>query len=303
VTSLLVADGSDLILHDLESRDATEVRSDAPGSAVLGVAASADGRRAALVRGDGSVDLVDVASGAVVEAFDIPARVDTDVMIAVDHDGSRVAYLTPEAQIVIVGGARGVERIGLAPWRWDAIQALDLNREGTELVLSTAAGEAIWYDLEEIPAKAIAHDEGYDAQFLADGRVAIVGDAGIRVLDPRSSDEPPPIPVGVGARRVAIDPTGGLFATRAQSGEIRLWDSKSQFAIGEPVRVFADAGPIAFSSDGRFLIVTGREETAWFDVRVSEWPRFACSLVGDTALSLDQVSTLLVSDDVTEACP
>jgi WD40 repeat protein len=299
---VLVANGSELTLHDLDTRDATRLRTDGSGSAVRGVAASADGRRAALVRDDGSVDLVDVESGAILEAFDIPASVDTDVMIAVDHDGSRVAYLTPETQIVIVGGARGVERIGLAPWRRTGLQALDLNREGTELVFSTAAGEAIWYDLEQIPAKAIAHDEGYDAQFLPDGRVAIVGDGGIRVLDPRSSDAPPPIPVGAGSRRVAIDPTGDLLATRGESGEIRLWDAASRFAIGEPVRVFADAGPIAFSSDGRFLIVAGREETAWFDVRVSEWPRFACSLIGDAALSQDQVSTLLASDDVTGAC-
>jgi hypothetical protein len=119
---------------------------------------------------------------------------------------------------------------------------------------------------------------------------------------PRSSDSPPPIAVGAGARRVAIAPTGGLLATREDTGEIRLWDAASHFAIGEPVRVFADTGPIAFSSDGRFLVVVGREEVAWFDMRVSEWRRFACSLVGDAALSRAEVSTLLASDDVTEAC-
>ena len=94
----------------------------------------------------------------------------------------------------------------------------------------------------------------------------------------------------------------GCAAAREDSGEIRLWDAESQFAIGEPVRVFADTGPIAFSSDGRFLVVAGREEVAWFDVRVSEWRRFACSLVGDAALSGDDLSTLLASYDVTEAC-
>ena len=302
-TSVLVADGFDLTLHDLVAGEATHVSSDASRPTVLGVAASADGRRAVVVRDDGRVDLVDVASGAVVEAFDIPARDDTDpVMIAVNHDGSRVAYPTADAQIVIVGGDRAVERIGVGLWRRD-LQALDINRDGSELVFSTTAGEAIWYDLEGIPAKPIAgRGEGYDAQFLADGRVAVVGDAGIQVVDPRSSDAPRSIAVGVGARRVAIDPTGGLLATRQGSGEVRLWDAASHFAIGEPVRVSADTGPIAFSSDGRFLVVAGREEVAWFDVRVSEWPRFACSLVGDAALSRDEVSKLLASEDVTEGC-
>jgi len=36
---------------------------------------------------------------------------------------------------------------------------------------------------------------------------------------------------------------------------------------------------------GGQLDVAQREEVAWFDVRVSEWRRFACSLVGDAGLS------------------
>jgi WD40 repeat protein len=301
--SVLVARGSKLALHDLEAGEATDVALHTAQPAVLGVAASADGTRAAVVRDDGSVELIDAVTADVVEAFDIPAAVDVDdVMIAVDDDGSRVAYLTEDRQIAIVGGGATIDVIALAPWR-ETPQALDLNRDGTELVLSTRDGEAIWYDLEGVSTDRVARrGEGFDAQFLTDGRVVVVGDNGIQIVDPRSSDTPPPVAVGTGARRVAVDPTGRLLATRGDTGDVRLWNSDSQFPIGEPIRVVEGTGPIAFSSDGRFLVVAGRDEVAWFDVRTSEWPRFACSLVGDAALSRDEVSRLLASDDVPEAC-
>jgi DNA-binding SARP family transcriptional activator/WD40 repeat protein len=302
-TTMLVSRGSDLTVHDLVTGDETGVALDAT-EAVLGVAASGDGTRAVIVRDDGSVELLDSTSGDVVAAIDVRALVDDgEVMIAVDDDGSRIAYLTRNRHIEIVGGETAIEPIRLAPWRQD-LQALDISDDGSELVLSTAAGEAVWYDLEGLGAASIAPlGEGFDAQFVDDGRIAVVGANGIQVIDPRSSRSQTQFNVAASTKRIAIDPTGGLVATLDESGKLQLWEADSHFAIGDAMRDFADAMRIAFSADGRFLVVAGREDTAWFDVRVSEWPRFACSVVGDAALSTEEMSRLLATDDLAEACP
>ena len=79
-----------------------------------------------------------------------------EIMVALDRHGTRVAFQSADQRIEVVDddGTIG-DPIGLAPTRHN-LQALDLSDDGSELVVSTSAGEAIWYDVDGLPAAIIA---------------------------------------------------------------------------------------------------------------------------------------------------
>jgi WD40 repeat protein len=253
--------------------------------------------RFVVVYDDGRVELRDTSSGVLVVAFDDRAEIDGEVLIALDRSGTRVAFEVDDQGIVVVDDkGTTVDAIGFALGRLlRPLQALDLSADGRELVVSTDGGEAIWYDVDGIDAARIAaNGTGFDAQFVADDRVAVLGDNEAQIIDPRSRQQTQRFAFGVVVRRLAVDRTGRLLATIDEDGSIQLWDAHTVALIGAPLRPrnASSSGPIRFSADGRYLLVSGPSDTTWVKVWPADWRPIACSLVTEPLTSFERARYL-----------
>ena len=284
---------------------------------ISGIAATEDGRRFLVVYNDTHLELRDMDSGDLITALDQRAKVQSifssqasivvtrEVVLALDRGGTRLAFPTERDQVVIVDD-RGtiIRKIDLPP-NVSFLQALDLNEDGSELVLSTKTGEAIWYAADGSATATLAPSgSGFDAQFVSDGRVAVVGKDGAQIIDPRSRQTTERVPFGVDASRVAVDSTGRLLATVDATGAIQLWDAALVVRIGAPLHVQSthSSVPIRFSTDGHYLVVSGPKETTWIDVWAADWPGLACNLVTDK-LSSEERARYLGSRAASDSCP
>ena len=250
-----------------------------------------------VVYSSGVVELHDTATGTLVKSFDqrdgIPVR--GDITIALDRSGTRVAFQADDNRIYVVD-ERGtsVDTIGLTSGRQD-LQTLNLSDDGKELVVSTTAGEALWYQVGAVEAKVIAPPgSGYDGHFVTGARIAVVGKNGARIIDPRSSKPTKDLDVGADARRFAVDPTGRLLATEDATGAIQLWDAELMSRVGEAIHVrgVSTAAPIRFTADGHYLFLSGPDETSWIDVSATDWRSIACSLVTEHLSPTDRARYL-----------
>jgi WD40 repeat protein len=160
----------------------------------------------------------------------------------------------------------------------------------------------IWYSLDGFEAASIAAvAAGFDAHFVAGGRVAVVGGSEAQIIDPRSPQSTQRFAFGVGVTRLAVDNTSRLLATIDESGSIQLWDTDTVVPIGNPLRPRngSSSGPIRFSADGRYLLVSGSHETTWIKVSTADWQPIACGLVTEPLSSFERaryVGPLKMSD-------
>ncbi len=289
-----------------------EVRFAASGTPVAGVAASADGRRFVVVYDDGRLELRDTASGDLL--FDFGRRVHSadyngsfaatrQTVITLDRRGTRVAYQDADKQIEVVDDkGTTVDTIDLSLQRRD-LQALGLNDDGSELIVSTTSGEALWYDERGIDAKPVASQgTGFDAQFVSHQRIAIIGGGGAQIIDPRSRETTKLLDVGNDVTRLAVDGTSRLLATADTTGSIQLWDADTARQIGDAlhIRNLPSAAPMRFSADGHYLLVSEPDETTWINVRTADWPGIACGLVTE---QLSPTERALGSLDKSGPCP
>jgi WD40 repeat protein len=280
------------------------------------IVASDDGTRFVVVYyDDGRVELRDTSSGAtVVNLFQhkLPSPAltkefgrDGEIVIALDRRGTRVAYQGDDQRIEVVDddGTR-LPPISLSFERRN-LQSIDLSDDGSELVISTQTGEAIWYDLEGIDAASIAPEgTGFDAQFVSEDRIAVVGTGGGQIIDPRSRRTTDRFNFGADFTRLAVDDTGRLLATVDNAGAVQLWNADPVSRVGEAIQiqdVFVPV-PIRFSSDGHYLLVSGPEEATWVDVWTADWREVACSLVTERLSPADVALYLGSSEDV-DPCP
>ncbi len=272
-----------------------------------GIAASSDGNRFVVVYSNGLLELRDTASAALVSKFaqevetlavDHSALVRLDIMIAIDRSGTRVAFQANDHRIYILGDNRTTVKTidPLSSQRVD-LQTLDLSDDGSELVVSTKVGEAIWYDIPGGGVKSIAPPSTeYDAQFVSGDRVAVIGRGGAQIIDPRSSQPTKSIALGPDSTRLAVDGTGRLLATVDATGSIQLWDANLAARIGAPLQIrnVSSSAPIRFTADGHYLLVSGPKEVTWVDVWSGDWPHLACSLAKEK-LSPDERARFLGS--------
>jgi hypothetical protein len=147
---------------------------------------------------------------------------------------------------------------------------------------------------------------GFDAQFVEGGKVAFIGTDGVVIRDPRSLRSTK-IGVGVGGRRLAVQPDGPLVATVDGSGAIQLWNLELGLAIGQPLRMPDGKPPLRmrFTADGDYLVVRGSDRTTWFMTSTSEWRRLACRLASNGLVSEGSSSgsdLLLGPNENLEAC-
>gem|GEM_PF-7089205 len=302
-TRVLVSTPTEVKVHDPSGGTPRTVHFDPGDTPIRGVAQSADGHRFVVVYDDGRIELRDTLSGELVIAFG-PRALLSDIMITLDGSGKRVALLDKQERVEIIDDeGTVVDTIRVAPPRLP-LQALDLKADGSELVVSTKGGEAIWYEVDGIGAGLIADiGTGFDAQFLADDRVAVVGGGAAQIIDPRSPMTAKRLALGVDVTRLAIDGTGRLLATADATGLIQLWDAKTLATFGPALQVgnIATPVPIRFSTDGRYLLVSGSKEIAWLNLSTADWPRIACGLVTE-ALSPDERARYLGSREAAETC-
>jgi DNA-binding SARP family transcriptional activator/WD40 repeat protein len=292
---VLVGGPAGVTVHDPNSGARREVRIGPGDTSIRGIAASADGTRFAVVYDDGRLELRDATSGDIVIAMDGRVGVGGEIMIAIDRHGTRVAFQTVDERIQVVDddGTTG-DQIGLMVNHRN-LQALDLSDDGSELVVSTSAGEAIWYDVDGFDAALIAErGVGYDAQFVSDDRVALIGRDGAQIIDPRTSQTSERFTLGTDGTRLAVDAAGALLATADKTGAIQLWDAETAQPIGAALRSRngSSARPMHFSADGRHLLVSGPDDTTWISVRTADWHRIACSLITDDLSSAERTRLL-----------
>ena len=318
---LPVSTGTGVTVHDPSGGPPRQVRAVGPRPStnalepIRGAATSEDGKRLVVVQFDGQVELHDADSGDLLSTFDDRVRLaayernnhlaNREMVVALDRNGTRVAYAANRDEVEVVDDKGSVIfTIDVPP---DAlyVQALDLSEDGSELVVSMNTGEATWYAVDGTATATLAPaGTGFDAQFTADGRVAVVGAGGAQIIDPRSRQTTTRLLVGNDATRFAADSTGRLFATADPTGGIQLWDAALALRIGAAIHVQSahSAVPIHFSSDGHYLIVSGELETTWIDVRTDDWSRIACDLVTDP-LSAEERARFLGSRDEAHSCP
>jgi hypothetical protein len=238
-------------------------------------------------------------------AFERTLSLHSDVLIALDRGGTRVAYQGVDQRIEVVNDdGTSLPPINLS-FRRRNLQSIDISDDGSQLVISTNFGEAIWYDLEGIDAASIAPDgTGYDAQFVSGGRVAVVGQNGAQIIDPRSRHTTNQFDFGTDARRLAVDSTGRLLATVDEAGAVQLWNADLVTRIGDAlhIRNVSSAVPIRFSADGHYLLLSGPDEATWVNVWTADWPAVACSLVTDR-LSAADLAPFLGATKAAESCP
>jgi WD40 repeat protein len=308
--SLILSSPEGWAIGDPLADSSASVRLSSTGATPRGIAASRDGSRVVVVVDDtrpGRVELHDADDGALVTTFEAPALFDGDLRagtIALDRRGTKVAYQSADRRITIVDAdGTTLDQITLDEGR-RRLQSLDLSPDGSELIVSTDDGVAIWYDLEGVDAGLLTGvGTGFDGQFVGDDRVAFVGRDGAQIVEPRSGRVIRTFPVDENAVRLGIDPSGRLLATTDSSGTIQLWDADGAGRIGGalPNPDAAASTPIRFSADGHHLIAFGRTNTALFTTWVDDWPAVGCSLIADETTPED-VSSLLPSVDIEDPC-
>jgi WD40 repeat protein len=313
-TSVLVLSPRGVVAYSPSGVTPHEVPINSGETPKRSIAASADGARFVVAYASGRLELRDAVSGNLVIkfvryvpslAYDESLLPPRELKIALDRSGTRVAFQGADDRIQVVDDdGTIVDDISLSEQR-RSLQAIDLSDDGRALVISTQAGEAIWYDLEGIDAATIApQGAGFDAHFLPDDRIAVVGAGGAQIIDPRSRQTTRRFNFGTDFTRLAVDSTGRLLATVDGSGAVQIWDAHLVARIGDAlhIRNVSSSVPIQFSADGHYLLVSGLNETTWVDVWTADWPKVGCGLVTDRLSSAD-LGRYLGSSGEAEPCP
>lgn len=238
---------------------------------------AADGHRVVVVESSGRVALRDAASAQLVRGFEQRASTDAP-LVAIDADGEVVAFRTFDGDIVVVRDDGTIVDTISVNSSHGAIQSLQLDRNGDELVVSTGSGTTLWYELDGMLANVVAtRDSAFSARFVDDGTVAVQDrDGTIHVVDPRTGQVQESIGLDSASSRFALDGAGRSVATIETDAAVRLWDRATGDPIGEPIALPEAPLDLGFDANGDFLVVTGATHTMWIDVRPSTWATALC---------------------------
>jgi tetratricopeptide (TPR) repeat protein len=98
---------------------------------------------------------------------------------------------------------------------------------------------------------------------------------------------------------VAFSPDGQTLLTGSQDKMARLWDAATGQPIGPPLPHSSDVWTVAFSPDGRFVLMCGPESFRRWDTPVplpDDLPRLAAWVAAATGLELDDRGSIRVLD-------
>jgi WD40 repeat protein len=192
--------------------------------------------------------------------------------------GQRVscARFSPDGLVIISGTDGGRvqgrnvntgETVGEAIREDGAVVAIDLNRDGTRVLVATATGNArVW----ELPprrplASRLVHDGPIEALALsADGRFLATGSADAKArlwnlsAEHSSARE---LPHGAALLSVAFSPDGKYVLTGSDT-KARLWSASSGEIMGEPLVHSATVSKVAFAPDGNSFVTATEDGTA-----------------------------------------
>jgi len=259
----------DLGARRLQGRIAVQQRSGFDGRMAL----SPDGRLLAIEVGDGSLQLYEAASGALVTtlATAAPARGSVPSTLVFNPDGTVLAFAS------IDGIARLWRIPGYTLIASPAASALSFSADGRQLFLGKAEGGApVTYDLQtgrETPIAAGA-SEVLDLSLIAGGAAAVTanGPGGARVWDLATGQllASLPCPDAGNARSVAASPAQPLVAIGCADGSVSLTELAAPYAT----HVLRSAAPqhgfmnvlVRFSDDGRRIVSVVDDELAAWDV-------------------------------------
>jgi WD40 repeat protein len=209
------------------------------------VAFSPDGRRLAVGTYDGSVAVVDAASGR--------------TLVRRQTDKIRIGSLlwSRDGAVLFEGGHDGVLR-RLDPGTLEpAPRAPLLTSERT---------------LTDIAASS---DDRTLAVSAEDGTIHFVDARSGQVVGAPLDSE------GSELQSVAFSPDGRWVTAMSRDGALRLWDRASGRAVGPPLDAHdADSAGLAWLADGALLTASSNRTVVAWDLSPQSWTRRACQLVG-----------------------
>ncbi|HYL00357.1 MAG TPA: caspase family protein [Steroidobacteraceae bacterium] len=237
------------------------------------VALSPNGGLLALEVGDGTLQLYDLTSGAVVAtlATAVAPRPGSLSTLAFSPDGTVLAYASLD------GAARLWRMPGHAPLASLEASALSFSADGRQLILGKPGGGApVIYDLSSGRETSIAAgaSEVVDLSLVAGGRAALTaaGPGGVKLWDLGTGQLLASIPCRDtgSARSVAASPVQPLVAIGCADGSVSLTELAAPYAT----RMLRPASPshgfmnvlVRFNGDGRRLVTVVEDELALWDM-------------------------------------
>jgi WD40 repeat protein/DNA-binding SARP family transcriptional activator len=253
-------------------------------------ALSPDGHMVAFGAADGSVRLLDLASGNLrvtterhdAAVTDLRFTPDARMLLTTGADGRLDVWNVADARRVdtFTGHAGTVSRVAIAP---KAATAYSAGQDTTVIAWDLAGDRRLDRPFPTPPRRAMHFAEsvrgsggpadlgptGVSLPYrhlavatTADGRrFAVPDDAGyVDVFDSRTLTPTARIPVSPGTQvsAVALSPDGQTVAATSTTGDVRFADLRDRRPLGPPQRAYADAAwSLGFSGDGRWLATVG----------------------------------------------
>jgi serine/threonine protein kinase/WD40 repeat protein len=253
-----------------------------------------DGAMLAVALDDGSIQLRNTASGALVRTY--VAALGVPGAVAASPDGRRLAFSAANYAIQIWDVEKNIF-LGELPGHLDAIIALAFSPDGQRLASASRDQTAMLWDVD---SGQILRDlskpatEPLALAFAPDGNRLAISDAagGIHYWQLADLREIAYVPTrDQPVATLAYSPDGKWFALGSEQGFLSLWDVSGKRADRVLPQVPDTVHAVAFSPDSKWLIVAGS------DASLQLWDVETANLTQQYQGSNHQTYTLALTAD------